>query len=82
MANHSQSSSTIVHIHKLFNEQQQASALTQYNAGLKAMLDLMPENSEHLPDETIDAYLWVVEVLLMGVDQLLSEQAITRNTFG
>lgn len=42
-------------------------SLSQYNAGLKALLDVLPENTEDYPSKTIDHYLWVIELLLTVV---------------
>ena len=39
----------------------------QYAAGLKAMLDVLPEDTTPYSNETIDNYLWVVEMLLQTI---------------
>ena len=39
----------------------------QYTAGLKALLDVLPEDTDNISDETLDNYLWVIEVLLKGL---------------
>lgn len=44
-------------------------SIVRYTAGLKALLDVMPENTEHYSTETIDNYLWVIDELLSGICQ-------------
>ncbi len=40
-------------------------------AGLRAMLDILPEDTERFSTETIDSYLWVIEGLLQNIYQQL-----------
>jgi len=47
--------------------------IIRYTEGLKAMLDVLPENTEHLPAHTIDHYLWVIENLLSGIYDRLDD---------
>ena len=39
----------------------------QYTAGLKALLDVLPDDTEHLRNDTIENYLWVIELLLQTI---------------
>ena len=36
----------------------------QYTAGLKALLDVLPDDTDSFSHETIENYLWVIEMLL------------------
>lgn len=36
----------------------------QYTAGLKALLDVLPEDTRELSEHTVENYLWVIELLL------------------
>ena len=41
--------------------------VVRYTAGLKALLDVLPEDTANISDETLDNYLWVIEVLLKSL---------------
>ncbi len=45
--------------------------LIMYTRGLKAMLDLLPENTDAFSVQTIDDYLWVIEQQLSSIYSLL-----------
>lgn len=66
----------------LFNQQHrhmdldQNTQLNQYNASLQALLTVLPDNTEAFSEETIDAYVWVIEMMLSEIFQL-SQQHYT-----
>ena len=39
----------------------------KYTAGLRALLDVLPDDTETLSDETVENYLWVIELLLNSI---------------
>lgn len=39
----------------------------KYTAGLRALLDVLPDDTEALSDETVENYLWVIELLLSSI---------------
>ncbi|HED33121.1 MAG TPA: hypothetical protein ENJ08_02740 [Gammaproteobacteria bacterium] len=41
-----------------------------YSRGLKAMMDVFPDNTDAFSTQTIDGYLWVIEQLLMNIYSL------------
>jgi len=49
--------------------------IVRYTEALKAMLDLLPENTDSYPVETIDNYLWVIEKLLRDIYDLLEDNS-------
>jgi hypothetical protein len=49
-------------------------SVLQHAAGLKAMLDVLPDDTEGLSGNTIEGYLWVIELLLKNIYDGLQEQ--------
>lgn len=47
--------------------------IIRYTSGLKALLDVLPDNTEHLPAYTIENYLWVIELLLNDIYDLIEQ---------
>jgi hypothetical protein len=45
----------------------------QYTAGLKALLDVLPDDTEGLSDQTVENYLWVIELLLQSIYDSLQD---------
>jgi len=41
-----------------------------YSRGLKALVDVLPDNTDAFSTQTIDNYLWVIEQLLMNIYSL------------
>jgi len=48
--------------------------IVRYTEALKAMLDVLPDNTDRYPVETIDNYLWVIEKLLGDIYDLLKDK--------
>ena len=49
-----------------------------YTRGLQALLDVLPEDTDQYSQSTLDDYLWVIELLLSKINELLVESAITK----
>ena len=41
--------------------------ILHYTHGLKAMLDILPDNTDDFSTDTIEHYLWVIEHQLHGI---------------
>jgi len=67
--------SYLEHIHQLINSSvsPEEQKVLQYTAGLKALLDVLPEDTEQFNDQTVESYLWVIELLLQRIYDNLQE---------
>ncbi len=54
------------------------SPVISYSRGLKAMVDVLPDNTDAFSTQTIDNYLWVIEQLLINIYSL-HEGATEKN---
>ena len=64
-------------INKLINTSanQQELKILQYTAGLKALLDVLPDDTDSFSHATIESYLWVIELLLQTIYDNLQSRA-------
>ncbi len=46
----------------------------KYTAGLKAMLDMLPDDTHDIPGKVLEGYLWVIELLLRRIYDKLQEK--------
>ncbi|VAW62821.1 hypothetical protein MNBD_GAMMA11-1706 [hydrothermal vent metagenome] len=44
-----------------------------YTLGLKAMVDVLPDNTDMYSAQTVGSYLWVIEQLLVNIYSLLGD---------
>ncbi|VAW66316.1 hypothetical protein MNBD_GAMMA10-1087 [hydrothermal vent metagenome] len=44
--------------------------IIRYTQGLKAMIDVLPDNTDEYLAQTIDDYRWVIELLLINIYSL------------